>query len=416
MLNLYQFEETWDSLKQHKNRNILTGFGVAWGIFILVLLVGAGSGLQKGIMVLFQDYTQNSMWVYGGQTSMSKPGQRAGRQILFQNFELNHFAQRYPEIEVISPEVRYLGKQLHSATKSYRRFSCYGVNHSYFKIKTYKTSQGRILNPNDEATKSKVAIIGKDIAKALFSKNDALGNYFCLDGIWFRVVGILAEKSLFSDNSNHIYIPYPTIVSQFNMGKDIDTFAFALKSDISATKFEEEFKQYLASKYKFHTEDQNAIYIENLQADAKTFNSLFKIINGFLWLVGICMILSGIVGVSNIMLVVVKERTQEIGVRKAIGAPPRNILFMILNESIVITFIAGMVGLISASGVVFLINAAIGGMIADKSSIFKGLEVNLPIALSALILLILSGALAGLYPARKAASVLPIKALNSTEN
>jgi len=118
MLNLYQFEETWDSLKQHKNRNILTGFGVAWGIFILVLLVGAGSGLQKGIMVLFQDYTQNSMWVYGGQTSMSKPGQRAGRQILFQNFELNHFAQRYPEIEVISPEVKYSGKQLHSAKKT----------------------------------------------------------------------------------------------------------------------------------------------------------------------------------------------------------------------------------------------------------------------------------------------------------
>lgn len=416
MLNLYQFEETWDSLKQHKNRNILTGFGVAWGIFILVLLVGAGSGLQKGVMVLFQDYTQNSMWVYGGQTSMSKPGQRAGRQILFQNFELNHFTQRYPEIEFISPEVSYAGKIVRTAKKSYRRFSCYGVNDSYFKIKTYNTEQGRVLNPNDEATKSRVAIIGKEIAKALFAKNSALGSYLCLDGIWLRVVGIMAEKSLFSDNGNHIYIPYATMVSQFNVGENIDTFAFALKADVSPTKFEKEFKDYLASKYKFHTKDQNAIYIENLQADAKTFNSLFKIINGFLWLVGICMILSGIVGVSNIMLVVVKERTQEIGVRKAIGAPPRSILYMILNESIVITFIAGTVGLVSASGVVFLINAAIGGMIDDKSSIFKGLEVNLPIALSALILLILSGALAGLYPARKAASVLPIKALNSTEN
>ena len=416
MLNLYQFEETWDSLKQHRNRNILTGFGVAWGIFILVLLVGAGSGLQKGVMILFQDYTQNSMWVYGGQTSMSKPGQRAGRQILFKNFELNHFAKRYPEIEFVSPEVKYSGKQVQSATKNYRRFTCYGVNSCYFKIKTYKTNLGRSLNPNDEITKSRVAIIGKEIAKALFAKKDAIGNFFCLDGIWFRVVGVLAEKSLFSDNSNHIYIPYPTMVSQFNMGKDIDSFAFALKTDVSPSKFEEEFKQYLAAKYKFHTGDKNAIYIENLQADAKTFNSLFKIINGFLWLVGVCMILSGIVGVSNIMLVVVKERTQEIGIRKAIGAPPRSILYMILNESIVITFIAGIVGLISASGIVLLINAAIGGMIADKSSIFKGLEVNLPIALSALILLILSGALAGLYPAKKAASVLPIKALNSTEN
>lgn len=416
MLNLYQFEETWDSLKQHKNRNLLTGFGVAWGIFILVLLVGAGSGLQKGIMVLFQDYTQNSIWIYGGQTSMSKPGQRAGRQILFQNFELNHFAQRYPEIEVISPEVKYSGKQLQSATKNYHRFTCYGVSSCYFKIKTYKTELGRTLNPNDEIQKSRVAIIGKEIAKALFAKDDAIGNFFCLDGIWLRVVGILAEKSLFSDNSNHIYIPYPTIVSQFNIGKDIDSFAFALKPNVSPSKFEIKFKQYLASKYKFHTGDRNAIYIENLQADAKTFNSLFKIINGFLWLIGVCMILSGIVGVSNIMLVVVKERTKEIGVRKAVGAPPRSILFMILNESIVITFIAGIVGLISASGVVILINAVISSIISDKNSIFKGLEVNLPIALSALILLILSGAIAGLYPARKAASVLPIKALNSTEN
>ncbi|RZT92460.1 putative ABC transport system permease protein [Ancylomarina subtilis] len=416
MLNLYQFEETWDSLKQHKNRNILTGFGVAWGIFILVLLVGAGSGLQKGIMVLFQDYTQNSMWVYGGQTSMSKPGQRAGRAVLFQNSELNHFAERFSEIEVISPEVKYSGKQLYSAKKNYRRFSCYGVNSSYFKIKTYKTELGRILNPNDEISKSRVAVIGKEIAKVLFAKDDALGNYFYLDGTWLRVVGILAEKSLFSDNGHHIYIPYPTMIAQYNYGKELDNFALALKSDTSPTKFEKEFKDYLASKYEFHSEDQNAIYIENLQADAKAFNSLFKIINGFLWLVGVCMILSGIVGVSNIMLVVVKERTQEIGIRKAIGAPPRSILYMILNESIVITFVAGIVGLISASGIVLLINAAIGGMIADKSSIFKGLEVNLPIALSALILLILSGALAGLYPAKKAASVLPIKALNSTEN
>lgn len=413
MPSFYQFEEIWDSLKQHKNRNFLTGFGVAWGIFILVLLIGTGNGLQKGVMIMFQDYTQNSLWIYGGKTSMSKPGQRSGREIQFKKFELELFSKRFPEIINISPEVTYPGKQLHSKLKPYRRFSCFGVESNYFRIKTFNAEKGRLLNSNDEKTHAKVAIIGQAIAKGLFGKKDALRQFFSLDGIWFQVVGILAEKSLFSDNQQHIYIPYQTIQDQFNLGKTLDSFAIALKSDTSPVKFEEEFKTYLSKRYKFHKDDKNAIYIDNLQSEAKTFNSLFKSIKLFLWLVGICMLLSGIVGVSNIMLVVVKERTQEIGIRKAIGAPPQSILFMILNESIVVTLLAGIAGLVSASIVVFLINASLGSIIMDKNSVFKGLEINIPIALGALILLILAGAFAGLYPARKAASVMPIKALNS---
>lgn len=413
MLSFYDFEETWDSLKQHKNRNLLTGFGVAWGIFILVLLVGAGSGLQKGIMILFKDYTQNSLWIYGGETSMSKPGQRSGRTINFREHELELFAKRYPEINVISPEVSYPGKKLHSNFKSYRRFKCIGVKSNYFQIKTFKADKGRVLNLNDEKSGARVAVIGKQIAKALFGKKEPVGEYISLDGVWLRVVGVLAEKSLFSDNQQQIYIPYQTMKEQYNYGSAIDCFAMSLTNNTSPVKFEEYFKSYLTNKYSFHKDDKNAIYIENLQADAKAFNSLFKSIQLFLWIVGICMLLSGIVGVSNIMLVVVKERTQEIGVRKAIGAPPRNILFMILNESIVITLLAGLVGLISASIVVFLINTLMSSMIMDKSSIFKGLDVNIPIVIGALLLLILSGAIAGLYPAKKAASVMPIKALNS---
>jgi putative ABC transport system permease protein len=413
MLSLYDFEETWDSLKQHKNRNLLTGFGVAWGIFILVLLVGAGSGLQKGIMVLFKDYTQNSLWIYGGETSMSKPGQRSGRTVDFKEHELKLFSHRYPEIQEISPEISYPGKKLHSKFKSYKRFQCYGVNHSYFNIKTFKVEKGRLLNSNDDQSHARVAVIGKQIEKALFGKEEAIGKFISLDGVWLRVVGILAEKSLFSDNQQQIYIPYQTLKSQYNYGKTVDCFALSLGSNASPSQFEEYFKAYLAKRYSFHKNDKNAIYIENLQADAKAFNSLFKSIQFFLWIVGICMLLSGIVGVSNIMLVVVKERTQEIGVRKAIGAPPRNILFMIINESIAITLISGLVGLIAASTIVFLINASMSAIISDKESIFKGLDVNIPIAVGALVLLVLAGAIAGLYPAKKAASVMPIKALNS---
>ena len=415
MLNIYQLEETWHSLKQHKNRNLLTGFGVAWGIFILVLLVGAGEGLQKGIMVLFQDYTQNSIWVYGGQTTMSKPGQSEGRDILFEEQDITIISHYFEEIKHISPEVVYNGQKLYSKTKSHKRFSCYGVNSKYFNIKTFSTSKGRLLNPNDENRKANVAVIGEKIATGLFGKSDPIGQHFCLDGIWLKVIGTLEEKSLFSDNQNHIYIPFSTLKAHFNNNHKFDCFALALNKGAAPDKFEETLVQYLSKKFQFSQTDDNAIYIDNLQTDAKTFTSLFKIIKGFLWLVGICMLLTGIVGVSNIMLVVVKERTQEIGIRKAIGAKPQSILLMILAESVVITLVAGLVGLLSASGLMSLINAALGSMIMDKSSIFKGLDINFTLAIGALILLVVSGAVAGLYPAQKAASVMPIKALSSNE-
>ncbi len=413
MLNFYQLEETWHSLKQHKNRNILTGFGVAWGIFILVLLVSAGGGLQKGLMVLFQDYTQNSMWIYGGQTSMSKPGQLSGRQILFREQELELYAQRFPEIKNISPEVSYHGQQLYTGQKNHRRFQCFGVKSSYFRIKTFSCDIGRLINPIDDGQASRVAVIGQAIANSLFGKADPLGQHICLDGIWLQVIGVLGEKSLFSDNQNHIYLPFSTLKGQYNQGHEMDCFALSLSQGTDPTKFEDTFKNYLTHNYQFHPEDKNALYVDNLQANVKTFNGLFKMINGFLWLVGICMLLSGIVGVSNIMLVVVKERTREIGIRKAIGAPPNNILFMVLYESIIITLVAGVTGLASSSILVYLINGAFGSMVMDKNSIFKGLEINLPLALGALILLILAGAVAGFYPARKAASVMPMKALGS---
>lgn len=416
MINFFTLEETWDSLKQHKNRNILTGFGVAWGIFILVLLVGAGSGLQKGVMSIFQDYTKNSMWIYGGKTSMSKPGQRAGRHIIFNTQDLDIIQERYPEIEYMSAELSYSASSLHSLDKTYRRFKCLGVKHSYFNIKTFDTSTGRLLNPSDEALCRKVAVIGKDVALGLFGKTKALGKYFCLDDVWFKIVGILSDKSLFSDHNNDIYLPLSTLQLQYNKGNDIDCFAFALNNKTDAEKFEKNIKSYLARRFKYSVDDKNAIYIDNMQASTASFNSLFKIINIFLWIVGICMILSGIVGVTNIMLVVVKERNQEIGIRKALGATPNSILWLIINESIAITLVSGIVGMLSACGAVFVINAIVSNLLDDKNSIFNGLEINFAIAVSAIILLVISGALAGLYPAKKAASVMPIQALNSIDN
>lgn len=413
MLSFFQFEETWDSLKQHKNRNILTGFGVAWGIFILVLLVGAGNGLQKGIMMLFQDYTQNCIWIYGGQTSMSKPSQRSGRTIDFSLYDLDIIEKRFQEISYLSPEVFHNGKLIYTSKTNYKKFKCIGVTDNYFNIKTYKTSKGRLINYIDNQIHAKVAVVGEEISKALFGKDDPIGKYFCLDGIWLQIIGILSEKSLFTNNQREIYIPFNTLQNYFQKQNRIDCFAISLNKSTNPEKFEKELKSYLAKIFQFHEKDKNALYIENLQANAKAFKGLFKSIQLFLWIVGICMLLSGIVGVSNIMLVVVKERTQEIGIRKAIGAPPKSILFMILNESVIITLLSGLIGLLSASGLVFILNAAMNSMISDKNSIFKGLDMNIPVAIGALFLLVVAGAIAGVYPARKAAEVTPIKALNS---
>ncbi len=410
---IYQVEEIWFSLKEHKRRNMLTGFGISWGIFILILLVGAGNGLQKGVMILFQDYKQNSFWVYGGKTSMVEPGKQANQKIVFQQQDLDQLQQWFPEIKTTSWEVPYRANYLRSETKSYNRFECLGVESKYFQIKTVTTSQGRLLNKLDDDLQRNVALIGEDIAKGLFDNSNVTGKYICIDDNWFQVVGVLESNSLFSNNKSQIYMPFSCLQNMMSNTQALNQFTFSLHANKSAIHFEEILLNYLSGKYDFDIEDKNAIYINNLQSNSSSLKSLFGTINGFLWMVGFCMLLSGIVGVSNIMLVVVKERTQEIGVRKAIGATPKSILYMILNESIIITLIAGFIGLISASILIYLINILIGDIIADKSSIFKGLSVNIPIAIGAILTLVFSGAMAGLYPARKAASVLPIKAISS---
>jgi hypothetical protein len=157
MFSFFAIQESWEVIKQHKNRNLLTGFGVAWGIFILLLLVGTGSGLQKGIMVIFQDYSQNSIWIYGGRTSLAKPGQHSGREIRFTDKDLNLFKKRFDEIRYISPEIQYSGEQVNSKIQSYHRFKCYGVKNDYFKIKTFKIQKGRLLNPIDNQKHKKVS-------------------------------------------------------------------------------------------------------------------------------------------------------------------------------------------------------------------------------------------------------------------
>jgi putative ABC transport system permease protein len=409
---IYQVEEIWCSLKEHKRRNMLTGFGISWGIFILVLLVGAGNGLQKGVMILFQDYSQNSFWVYGGKTSIVQTGQKANQEIFFDKQDLNQLKKWFPEIITTSWEMPYSAKYLHSNKNSYHRFECLGVESNYFKIKTFATSSGRLFNPLDDQSGKKIAIIGENIADALFSTQNVLGKYLCLDNEWFQIIGVLESKSLFSDNKNKIFLPFSFVHKTLQHSQKLQTYAFSLHQDISASRFEKNLLGYLARKYHFNQKDKNAIYINNIQANSKALKGLFGTINSFLWMVGFCMLLSGIVGVSNIMLVVVKERTQEIGIRKAIGATPKSILHMILNESIIITLLSGITGLLSASVIVYFINFLIGDMIADKNSIFKGLNVNIPIAIGAIITLVIAGALAGLYPARKAASVLPIKAIS----
>jgi len=410
---IYQLEEIWFSLKEHKRRNMLTGFGISWGIFILILLVGAGNGLQKGVMILFQDYNQNSFWVYGGKTSIVEPGKQADQKIFFQQRDLNQIQQWFPEIKTTSWEMSYAASYLRSETKSYNRFTCLGVESNYFQIKTFKTSQGRLFNKLDDNLQRNVVLIGEDIAKGLFDNCNVIGKYICIDNNWFQVVGILESNSLFSNNKSQIFIPFSCLQNMFTNSKPLSSFAFILHTQSTATNFENILLRYLSKKYDFNIDDKNAIYINNLQSNSSALKNLFGTINSFLWMVGFCMLLSGIVGVSNIMLVVVKERTQEIGVRKAIGATPKSILYMILNESIIITLIAGFIGLISASILVYFINILIGDIISDNNSIFKGLSVNIPIAIGAILTLVFSGAMAGLYPARKAASVLPIKAISS---
>lgn len=407
-----QINEILTSIRQHKLRNALTGFGVAWGIFILMLMMGFGESFQKGIFKIFNGYADNTIWVWGGETSLDYQGRKAGKSIGFDLELLERFQRRFSEIQYISPESNSPQGMLTQYQENNSMNSLKGVSQQYFEIKKLKLSKGRYFNASDFNDLKPVCIIMESNEEVLFKKKkNVIGEFINVGGTFFQVVGVAKTVTMFDGSSrNSIFIPYPYFKSLYNE-EALPNFMMSLHKNVDGPKFDKQFKNYVAQLYGFDPEDSKALFTYNLSEQVSQFQALFGGVKIFVWFIGFCILLTGIISIGNIMYVNINERTREIGIRKAIGASPRDILKMILSESVVLTTIAGMVGIFAGAIVIFLLNFAIQKM-SSEGDLIRGVGFNIPIIITAFLILIVSGVIAGIMPARKAANIKPVWALN----
>jgi len=411
MFDRDKWQEIFHTIGKNKLRTFLTGFSVGWGIFILIILLGFGKGLQYGVSNTFKDTATNSIWVFSGQTALPHKGMKPGRFIRFDNSDYQLVSEQMPEVKASSGRF-YLGNNEVSYGGEKGTFNIRTVHPDHQYIEKTLTIQGRFLNEIDIEEKRKVVSIGTLVRDAIFIHGeDPLGKYIEVSGIPFKIVGVFEDEG--GENEQEIlYIPISTAQMVFNGADRIDMFMVNLAEGATVAESQamvKKMKTTMAERHKFSPEDERAIRFWNNVEDFMQFQNLFEGIRIFIWIIGIMTIIAGIVGVSNIMMIVVKERTKEIGIRKALGASPWSVINLIIMESILITSVFGYMGLVFGVGILEIVSE----FVPADSEYFKNPEVNFTVAISATIILIVAGTLAGLIPAQKAARIKPIVALRN---
>ena len=414
MFSLDQWQEILQAIQANKVRTFATAFGVFWGILMLILLLGAGQGLQNGVQRNMLLDAINSIWVIPARTSMAYQGMPAGRQHPFLEEDLESVAENMEGIDLMSPENQLVGEFDVKYGNRATSFPVFGADSEYFGIKvSQKIINGRSINPLDDAQRRKVCIIGEQAASVIFEEGvDPVGKYLQIKGVNFRIVGVFSFESSAMEQAQRIYIPFSTFQGIFNTSREVTLFAVTTAEGFSGTELEADIIKFLKQRQAVHPDDNGAYFTHNQEEQHRNVSKLFLAIKIFIWLVGLGTLTAGIVGVSNVMIIIVRERTREIGVRKALGATPASVVGMILQESVFITTIAGYSGLVL--GVLLLegINTALVAMGGDLQ-FFNRPQIDVRVALAALAILVGAGALAGLVPALKAARVKPAEALRN---
>ncbi|WP_299825907.1 ABC transporter permease [uncultured Pontibacter sp.] len=413
MFDLDKWQEILGTMQKNKLRTFLTAFGVFWGIFMLVLLLGAGKGLENGVINRFGDGAKNSIYVWSGKTALAHKGMSPGREIKLTNQDLQAIDREVASLNMMAPRNRVMGEYTINYKKQNGSFQVFGAEPDFLTMNGETAARGRVLNAFDESEKRKVVVIGEQAAKVLFGEQNPVGEYVNIRGIHFKVVGTFkVGGNNGSRREERAYIPFSTLQSTFNQPNQVQMMILTAQDGVPAKEMEDRLKAILAQRHKFSENDDMALGIENTEAEYHKVLGLFNGIRVFVWIVGIGTLIAGIVGVSNIMLIIVKERTREIGVRKALGATPFSIVSLILQESVVITAFSGYMGLLAGTGLLALIEYAIVSSGAEMP-FFASPEVDPSMAVSATVVLVLSGAIAGLMPALKAARIKPIEALRA---
>jgi len=399
------------SIKQNKVRTFMSGFGIMWGIFILVLLLGVGKGVEYGVQDLLKSFASKSIFVWSGETSMKYKNMQEGRQIFFDKYLLEDIRRKFPEIKGLSPRTTISKNVIYGKKNFYTTVT--GIAHEYWSFSNFKMIEGsRPFNVMDDKKARNVAIIGKKVATKLFLNDDPLDKLIDVGGVYYRVIGVMKNDDMVSQQAeSEIFVPYPSFTRNIQDTPDISLFGFYLSDDaqISVIDFKKKIVSYLARNLRFDENDPNAIYVQTLEEQLENINSIFTGISVFIWIVGACFLISGMVSVTNILFIVVKERTNEFGLRMAIGATPYHITMQVLLEALIITLASGLLGMSLGVGVLKLINivlSASGGL-----GLLKTTEIDMGIAFLAVFIMVLSGIFAGTFPARKAAKIEPVAAM-----
>ncbi len=411
MFDIDPWQEIFDTLHKNKLRAFLTGLSVASGIFILVILLGFGNGLENGIRKEFEGDATNIIWIWSQVTTKEYKGLNPGRRIQLQNSNYDHLSSLYADkLEYKTVRLRV------NATINYKQESgAYGVQGASpdnQQIENEDMLSGRYLNYTDLETSNKVVVISNKIRRELLKNvEDPLEESLQISGIPFKIIGVYSDAAG-EREEDRVFIPITTAQNVFNGANRLGNIGFTLLPEESyekalavSNKFSAEVKQYLQQVHTVAPDDRSAINVQNALEQAKRFYTLTDNIAMFFWFVGICTIIAGVVGVSNIMLIVVKERTKEIGIRKAVGARPWSIVAMILRESIFITSISGFAGLILSMGLLEIVGPNV------EVDYILNPSVDFNMALTMVFILIFTGALAGFFPAWRAANIHPIEAL-----
>jgi putative ABC transport system permease protein len=415
MFDKDNWQEIFATIKKNKLRTFLTSLGVGWGIFMLVIMLGAGNGLKNGVLKDFDGTATNSFFMWTQRTTKPYKGMKPGRDFDFNNGDAMALRQ-LKELAVVSPQNQLGGYQggnnVIRGLKS-GNYEVAGVYPNIAQISAVKITQGRFLNENDITYKRKVCVIGRAVKENLFKPEEkTLGNYVSINGVYFMVVGItvpMGSGGQAEQEASRVVVPFTTFQNAFNYGDQVGWFAISSQPNISAAVAEEKVIALMKERHKIAPEDEQAIGHWNMEVQFKKMEGLFGGISMLIWVVGIGTLIAGIIGISNIMLIVVKERTKEIGVKRALGATPVSVMFQIILESVFLTAVAGYFGLVIGVGLLELINMALG---ADVP-MFSNPTVDINVAIISLSVLIGCGALAGLIPAQRAVSVLPVEALRS---
>ncbi len=413
MFDIDKWQEILSTIKKNKMRTFLTGFSVAWGIFMLMILLGSGNGLSNGVASNFMNDAVNAMWIWTGETTIAHQGLKPGRPIQFHNDDYD-IITNIPGVETASGRY-FMGNTRYSYGKESGEYTTVTCHPELNEVDRMELLEGRFINDVDILQNRKVVVIGKDIHEALFKEKPALGEYVRINNVPFKVVGVCIEPE--STRNRNAYMPVSTAQKVFNGSNRLHNFAITINGETldESQAIEERIRTTFARKHRFDVADESAMGMYNKLENYIQTMRIFQAIKIFIWIIGIGTLIAGIVGVSNIMLIVVKERTKEIGIRKAIGASPASVIGLILLESILITTLAGYIGLVLGTGLMELVNYAMvqsaGDAAGQGETIFLNPTVDFGVAVSATILLVVAGTIAGYIPAKRAASIKPIVAL-----